>query len=74
MTRSAFGILSVFLLAGTACSSDQAAELLETAQFEERQHNEAHAVEIYKEILSRYPASPAAQTAKTRLAQLAEKP
>jgi TolA-binding protein len=62
------------LLLGMACGSDKAAELLETAQFEERQNNRAHAKELYEEILRNYPDSPAAPTARARLTQLTEKP
>lgn len=62
------------LLMGTACGPDQAAQLLETAQFEERQNNRAHAKELYEEILRNYPDSPAALTARARLTQLTEKP
>jgi TolA-binding protein len=53
-----------------ACTGDNAQALLETAQFEERQLNRAHAKELYEEVIRRYPASPEAQTAKDRLAAL----
>jgi TolA-binding protein len=50
-----------------ACSGDQSAEWLETAQFEERQNNIAHARQLYEDIIRSYPDSPAARTARTRL-------
>ena len=62
------------LLLSSACGPDQAAQLLETAQFEERQDNKAHAKELYEEIIRRYAESPAAQTARARLTQLTDKP
>lgn len=62
------------LLVGSACGPDQAAQQLEIAQLEERQNNRAHAKELYEKILQRYPQSPAAQTARARLAELADKP
>ena len=62
------------LLMGSACGPDQAAQQLEIAQLEERQNNRAHAKELYEKILQRYPESPAAETARARLAELAEKP
>lgn len=68
------GIILVLLLMGSACGPDQAAQQLEIAQLEERQHNVAHAKELYEKILQRYPESPAAQTARARLADLAGKP
>ncbi len=57
-------------LALAACSGDKSQELLETAQFEERQHNAAHAKQLYEEIVRSYPSSPQAETARARLAAL----
>ena len=45
-------------LSGSACGQDQASQLLETAQFEERQTNLTHAKELYEDILRQYPDSP----------------
>lgn len=42
-------------------------QLLETAQFEEQQHNRAHAQELYERILRDHPGSPAAGEAEARL-------
>ena len=61
----AFG--TAFLL---GCSGDKAQELLDTAQFEERQHNLPHAKQLYDEVIRLYPASKQADIARTRLAQL----
>lgn len=62
-------LLPVSLLAG--CSGEKkAAELLETARFEEKQTNREHAVKLYKEIVAKYPGTPAAASAKTRLDEL----
>lgn len=59
-------LLAVSLLLG--CSSDKKAiELLETARFEEKQNNRDHAIQLYKEIIQKYPDSSVAATAKTRL-------
>ncbi|CBK44030.1 conserved exported protein of unknown function [Nitrospira defluvii] len=74
MKRVAAWMIPSLLLVLTACGPDQAAQLLETAQFEERQTNKAHARELYEEILRHYPDSPAAKTARTRLTELADKP
>lgn len=74
MKRVFAWMIPSLLLVLTACGPDQAAQLLETAQFEERQTNRAHARELYEEILRHFPDSPAAKTARTRLTELADKP
>ena len=74
MNRMCMWIILAVLLLGSACGPDQAAQQLEIAQFEERQGNKAHAKELYQDIILRYSDSPAAQTARTRLAELADKP
>ena len=63
--------LCVLLLSLTfACSGDKPKELLETAEFEERQHNVTHAKQLYDDLIRLYPTSQAAETARARLAQL----
>ena len=57
-------------LAVAGCSVDKAKELLETAQFEERQMNVPHAKQLYEEVIRLYPSSREAQTARERLAKL----
>jgi TolA-binding protein len=59
------------LAAGCASGDTKAAELLETARFEEKQNNYEHALKLYDEILKKYPASPAAKDATARSAELA---
>ncbi len=53
-----------------ACTGDKSQEMLETAQFEERQHNQTHAKQLYEDIVRLYPQTPAAETARARLAQM----
>lgn len=62
----------VLLLSSSACGPDQATQMLETAQFEERQTNLVHARELYENIVRQYPDSPAAKTARARLTELAK--
>ena len=57
-----------FLLAG--CTGDKGKELFETAQFEEKQHNIPHALQLYEEIVQKYPGSENARKAGERLEQL----
>jgi TolA-binding protein len=66
-------MILVLLLSSSACGPDQASQMLETAQFEERQTNLVHAKELYENIVRHYPDSPAAKIARTRLAELAGK-
>jgi TolA-binding protein len=67
--RHLIGALMLILLLG-GCTGDKAKELLETAEFEERQMNVPHAKELYQELIRLYPSSPQAQTARERLAKL----
>jgi hypothetical protein len=62
-------IVCAALFAFTGCS-DKAAELYETARFEELQRNDAHARELYRKILDSYPGSDYAPKARERLAEL----
>lgn len=54
----------------TGCAGNGAEELYETAQFEEKQNNQAHARELYEQIVARYPDSDTARKAADRLARL----
>ncbi len=63
-------LLALALLAGCAPSEKKAAELLETARFEEKQSNLEHAAKLYDEILKNYPSSPAAKDAAARMAEI----
>jgi TolA-binding protein len=69
MMKRLIGALTLVLLLG-GCTGDKAKELLETAEFEERQMNVPHAKELYQELIQLYPSSPQAQTARERLAKL----
>lgn len=57
-----------------SCSGDQAKELMETAQFEERQGNLPHAMELYEEVIRLAPSSQYADAARARLSQLKKRP
>jgi TolA-binding protein len=63
--------LCVLLLSLTvACTGDKAKELLETAEFEERQMNLPHAKQLYEDLIRLYPTSKEADTARARLTAL----
>lgn len=61
-------LLGILTLAG--CTGDKGKGLFETAQFEEQQHNQEHAVQLYREILKKYPDSNYAEKAGKRLAEI----
>ena len=54
----------------SACSANNAEELFKTAQFEELQNNQEHAIELYQEIIKKYPENEFSQKAKDRLAEI----
>jgi outer membrane protein assembly factor BamD (BamD/ComL family) len=60
----------VLTMALSGCTGQKAAELYETAQFEEKQNNPEHAAELYEEILRKYPDSEFAQKARARLTEI----
>lgn len=67
--------LCILLLSVTfACSGDKAKELLETAEFEERQMNLPHAKQLFEDVIRLYPSSKQAEIARARLAQLNTSP
>ena len=65
--------LAACLLLLLAGCGDNAKDLLNTAQLEEKQNNRPHATRLYRQIVEEYPDSPYAGRAKTRLVEL-EKP
>lgn len=63
-------VLILVLLAGCSSGEKKAAELLDTARFEEKQGNLEHATKLYDEILKKHPSSPAAKDAAARMGEL----
>lgn len=74
MRQSIHAAAVMLCLALISCSGDQPKELLETAQFEERQRNLPHARQLYEEVIRLAPTSPEAETARARLAALTPAP
>ena len=60
--------LALCLIAG--CGGESPESLFETAQFEERQTNVAHAKELYQRIIFEHPDSEWAKKAKARLEKI----
>jgi hypothetical protein len=58
------GVLCVMVW---GCGEDPR-QLFETAQFEEQQHNRAHAQELYERVIQQHPESEFAEKARQRLA------
>jgi len=69
MKRSAAILSLMFLLALAGCTN-RAAEILDTAQLEEKQQSLDHARELYQQIVRDYPDSPEAKIASERLTAL----
>jgi len=63
-------LVSTPLWYGCNSGEKQAAQLLDTARFEEKQHNIDHALQLYDEIAKKYPATPSAKDALLRLDEL----
>lgn len=63
-------LCAVLLMTALACTGDKAKEMLETAEFEERQMNLPHAKQLYEDVIRLYPSSKEADTARARLAAL----
>jgi outer membrane protein assembly factor BamD (BamD/ComL family) len=57
----------------TGCAGDKGKELYETAQFEEKQGNTPHAIQLYEEIVRKQAGSELAKKAEARLAELKAK-
>jgi TolA-binding protein len=67
------GIVIVFLLFASVlsgCSGNKAAELYETAGFEEIQNNREHALKLYQEIIEKYPDSKYARKSEERISEI----
>jgi TolA-binding protein len=68
------GVVAFCIIFAVACSPDKPKELLETAEFEERQMNVPHAKQLYEDVIRLYPTSKEAATARTRLDALKKSP
>lgn len=65
-------IIAALCAISAACASPErkAAELLDTARFEEKQNNYIHAEQLYREILAAYGTTAAAGDAARHLDEL----
>ncbi|MBI4687406.1 MAG: hypothetical protein HY756_06460 [Nitrospirae bacterium] len=63
-------LITATMLAVSGCSADNSKELFDTAQFEELQNNKEHAVQLYEEIIKKYPQSEYAKKSQERLSKL----
>lgn len=64
------GFLAACLLLVLVGCGDNAKDLYDTAQLEEKQFNKPHATKLYRQIVEEYPNSTYANQAKARLAEL----
>jgi outer membrane protein assembly factor BamD (BamD/ComL family) len=70
MKKRMLVIMIIAVIALSSCSGDNASELFETAKFEELQNNKKHAMQLYEDIIKKYPQSEFADKAKERLSAL----
>jgi hypothetical protein len=70
MKHSILILLLLFAFVLPGCSGDKAAELYNTAGFEELQNNREHALKLYEEIVEKYPDSEYAQKAEERIEEI----
>ena len=63
-------ILSSAMVFNLGCTGEKAKELLDTAEFEERQMNLPHATQLCEDVIRLYPTSKEAETSQARLASL----
>ena len=68
--RTIITLLAITILAGCTSGEKKAAELLDTAVFEEKQNNFEHASKLYDEIIKKYPETKMAQAAAAHLETL----
>jgi hypothetical protein len=70
MTRSIAIVICALGLFLSGCPGDKAKEMLDTAEFEERQMNVPHAKQLYEDVIRLYPSSKEADIARARLSSL----
>lgn len=61
-------LLACLVFAG--CSHESAEEMYSTAKFEELQNNRPHAIQLYEEIVRKYPETEYGKKAQERLTEL----
>ncbi len=57
----------------SSCTGSGAEELFKTAEFEELQNNQEHAVQLYEKIITIYPENEFARKAEDRLEKLGKR-
>jgi outer membrane protein assembly factor BamD (BamD/ComL family) len=72
-TLMSFLLMIILAIMLAACSGQKASELYDTAKFEELQNNREHAIQIYEQLIDRYPSSDYVLKAKERIDVLKKK-
>ena len=70
MERTILIITMVCMAALGGCTGDKGKQIYDTAQFEEKQHNNEHARQLYEELVKKYPGTEFAAKATERLQTL----
>jgi TolA-binding protein len=72
MKKTLWCFVFAMFLALSGCSNEKAKTIYETAELEELQRNYDHAIELYRELIKKYPESAYAEKATDRLGKLIE--
>lgn len=70
MKKLLLTLIAALALTAFGCNSNNGAQQLETALFEEKQNNREHAIKLYEEVIRKYPDSANARTAREHLDSL----
>jgi hypothetical protein len=72
--RQVVMVIMFGLLITAGCAKDGGQALLDTAQLELKQNNLEHAVQLYWQVLEKYPNSKYAKIANKQLVEISKKP
>ncbi len=70
MSRFVLTFILLSMMSSAGCSVDKGKDIYDMAQFEEKQHNNEHARQLYEEIAKKYPGTEFATKATQRLQEI----
>ena len=70
MKRIVLVLMILLAITSFGCSSSAPGDLFDTAKLEELQDNHEHAMELYQQIIEKYPESEYAKQSKERLTKM----
>ncbi len=69
-SKISLALMGILFSLMVGCGGESPESLYDTAQFEEKQMNKAHATQLYEQIIREHPDSEWAEKAKVRLEEL----